>query len=283
MSVGVMNSIQSETFVECFKNLGMAFDKLSNTQLLPKGTIYNDDFNSLPFQNKNLSSKKTDSNLSEKNFELNENEKNSIENNNENYLENISITKKTLRKNIEETLNKEENNLKKENQKKKKIGRKGKKKKKNKILKEKIYSLRKNIKNNNNNNNKKEIELEENKKEYENNNNNKSSSDFDLNVESTSIGKKNFEEETETDINNKNFIEDNSKNKTIFFKDDEGWELKINILGLTLEMGPFVSQLKAKVVKNFIKKNEEDLSKMSIPKRKKWLSDFSECAEGLLN
>ena len=48
-------------------------------------------------------------------------------------------------------------------------------------------------------------------------------------------------------------------------------------------MGPFVSQLKAKIVKNFIKKNEEDLSKMSIPKRKKWLSDFSECAEGLLN
>ena len=110
MSVGVMNSIQSETFVECFKNLGMAFDKLSNTQLLPKGTIYNDDskFNSLPSQNKNLSSKKTNSNLSEKN-EINENEKN-IEHNNdsiENYLDNISITKKTLRKNIEETINKE--------------------------------------------------------------------------------------------------------------------------------------------------------------------------------
>ena len=132
-----MNSIQSETFVECFKNLGMAFDKLSNTQLLPKGTIYNDDFNSL--KNKNLSSKKTDSNLSEKNFELNENEKNSIENNNdENYLENISITKKTLRKNIEETLNKEENNLKRENQKKKKSEEKEKKRKKIKFQKKKI-------------------------------------------------------------------------------------------------------------------------------------------------
>ena len=126
MSV-VMNSIQSETFVECFKNLGMAFDKLSNTQLLPKGTIYNDEnFDSLPSQNKNFSSKKTNSNLSEKN-ETNENEKNSLENNSFD-LDNISITKKTLRKNIQETINKEENNFKKEKKKKK---RKKKKKKKN--------------------------------------------------------------------------------------------------------------------------------------------------------
>ncbi len=77
--------------------------------------------------------------------------------------------------------------------------------------------------------------------------------------------------------------ENNNNNKEIFFTDQKGWSIKIKQNGLSIEMGPFISEKKAKLTISYIKRNQEFLNLIdSVKKRKEWLINLSNFIEQLL-
>ena len=81
----------------------------------------------------------------------------------------------------------------------------------------------------------------------------------------------------------KNLKNENNSNKEIFFKDQKGWSIKIKQNGLIIEMGPFISEKKAKLTISYIKKNQEFLNLIeSVNQRKEWLINLSNFIEQLL-
>ena len=96
-------------------------------------------------------------------------------------------------------------------------------------------------------------------------------------------------EEDNKKIKNDSFFGKNVKNenhynnKEIFFTDQKGWSIKIKQNGLSIEMGPFISEKKAKLTISYIKRNQEFLNLIdSVKKRKEWLINLSNFIEQLL-
>ena len=96
-------------------------------------------------------------------------------------------------------------------------------------------------------------------------------------------------EEENKKIKNDSFFGKNVKNenhynnKEIFFTDQKGWSIKIKQNGLSIEMGPFISEKKAKLTISYIKRNQEFLNLIdSVKKRKEWLINLSNFIEQLL-
>ena len=96
-------------------------------------------------------------------------------------------------------------------------------------------------------------------------------------------------EEDNKKIKNDSFFGKNVKNenhynnKEIFFTDQKGWSIKIKQNGLSIEMGPFISEKKAKLTISYIKRNQEFLNLIdAVKKRKEWLINLSNLIEQLL-
>ena len=108
--------------------------------------------------------------------------------------------------------------------------------------------------------------------------------------EKSIISSQNLElEEDNKKIKNDSFFGKNVKNenhynnKEIFFTDQKGWSIKIKQNGLSIEMGPFISEKKAKLTISYIKRNQEFLNLIdSVKKRKEWLINLSNFIEQLL-
>ena len=108
--------------------------------------------------------------------------------------------------------------------------------------------------------------------------------------EKSIISSQNLElEEDNKKIKNDSFFgknvknENNNNNKEIFFTDQKGWSIKIKQNGLSIEMGPFISEKKAKLTISYIKRNQEFLNLIdSVKKRKEWLINLSNFIEQLL-
>ena len=108
--------------------------------------------------------------------------------------------------------------------------------------------------------------------------------------EKSIISSQNLElEEDNKKIKNDSFFgknvknENNNNNKEIFFTDQKGWSIKIKQNGLSIEMGPFISEKKAKLTINYIKENQEFINLIdSVKKRKEWLINLSNFIEQLL-
>ena len=66
------------------------------------------------------------------------------------------------------------------------------------------------------------------------------------------------------------------------FMDEQGWQFKLQICELSIEMGPFISQKKARTVIRFLKKCEPIMKKMPIKERMKWLKNLSDLIEQLI-
>ena len=101
--------------------------------------------------------------------------------------------------------------------------------------------------------------------------------EFEEDSEKSIISSQNLdlEEDNHKKIKNDSFTEKNLKNensnKEIFFKDQKGWSIKIKQNGLIIEMGPFISEKKAKLTISYIKKNQEFLNLIeSVNQRKEW-------------
>ena len=113
--------------------------------------------------------------------------------------------------------------------------------------------------------------------------------EFEEDSEKSIISSQNLdlEEDNHKKIKNDSFTEKNLKNensnKEIFFKDQKGWSIKIKQNGLIIEMGPFISEKKAKLTISYIKKNQEFLNLIeSVNQRKEWLINLSNFIEQLL-
>ncbi len=84
-------------------------------------------------------------------------------------------------------------------------------------------------------------------------------------------------------ISKKHLKNENNSNREIFFKDQKGWSIKIKQNGLIIEMGPFISEKKAKLTISYIKKNQDFLNLIeSVNQRKEWLINLSNFIEQLL-
>ena len=114
--------------------------------------------------------------------------------------------------------------------------------------------------------------------------------EFEEDSEKSIISSQNLdlEEDNYKKIKNDSFPEkylknENNSNKEIFFKDQKGWSIKIKQNGLIIEMGPFISEKKAKLTISYIKKNQEFLNLIeSVNQRKEWLINLSNFIEQLL-
>ena len=113
--------------------------------------------------------------------------------------------------------------------------------------------------------------------------------EFEEDSEKSIISSQNLdlEEDNHKKIKNDSFTGKNLKNensnKEIFFKDQKGWSIKIKQNGLIIEMGPFISEKKAKLTISYIKKNQEFLNLIeSVNQRKEWLINLSNFIEQLL-
>ena len=114
--------------------------------------------------------------------------------------------------------------------------------------------------------------------------------EFEEDSEKSIISSQNLDlEEDNKKIKNDSFFGKNVKNenhynnKEIFFTDQKGWSIKIKQNGLSIEMGPFISEKKAKLTISYIKKNQEFLNLIeSVNQRKEWLINLSNFIEQLL-
>lgn len=68
----------------------------------------------------------------------------------------------------------------------------------------------------------------------------------------------------------------------IIFIENQGWEFRLKFCGMSVEMGPFISRVKASAVIEFIKSNKPQLEKMSKKQKKLWLTSVSNLIETLL-
>ena len=73
------------------------------------------------------------------------------------------------------------------------------------------------------------------------------------------------------------------KDKDIKFIDNLGYGFDIFICGLRVQMGPFISQRKAKCVMRYIKLNKPIITSMSKEIRKDWLKNLSIMIEDLID
>ena len=123
----------------------------------------------------------------------------------------------------------------------------------------------------------KEQKLKKIKKKFELDEESEKSSSNNINLEENYQRNKNesFSEKNlkSVETNNNN---NSNNNKEIFFKDQKGWSIKIKQNGLSIEMGPFISEKKAKLTISYIKENQEFLNLIdSVKKRKEWLINLS--------
>ncbi len=130
----------------------------------------------------------------------------------------------------------------------------------------------------------KEQKLKKIKKKFELDEESEKSSSNNINLEENYQRNKNesFSEKNlkSVETNNNN---NSNNNKEIFFKDQKGWSIKIKQNGLSIEMGPFISEKKAKLTISYIKENQEFLNLIdSVKKRKEWLINLSNFIEQLL-
>ena len=130
----------------------------------------------------------------------------------------------------------------------------------------------------------KEQNLKKIKKKFELDEESEKSSSNNINLEENYQRNKNesFSEKNlkSVETNNNN---NSNNNKEIFFKDQKGWSIKIKQNGLSIEMGPFISEKKAKLTISYIKENQEFLNLIdSVKKRKEWLINLSNFIEQLL-
>ena len=88
--------------------------------------------------------------------------------------------------------------------------------------------------------------------------------------------------ESDDDYSEESNISSNTMKTGLIFVNKQGWEFKMKICNFLVEMGPFISQKKAKSTINFIKKNEPLLRKMSLSERKRWIKSLSSLIETLL-
>ena len=127
----------------------------------------------------------------------------------------------------------------------------------------------------------KEQKLKKIKKKFELDEESEKSSSNNINL------KENFQRNKNELFSEKNLksgeTNNNNYTKEIFFKDQKGWSIKIKQNGLSIEMGPFISEKKAKLTINYIKENQEFINLIdSVKKRKEWLINLSNFIEQLL-
>ena len=128
----------------------------------------------------------------------------------------------------------------------------------------------------------KEQKLKKIKKKFEFDEESEKSSSNNLNLEENYQRNKN-ESFSEKNVKNVETSNNNNNNKEIFFKDQKGWSIKIKQNGLSIEMGPFISEKKAKLTISYIKENQEFLNLIdSVKKIKEWLINLSNFIEQLL-
>ena len=76
---------------------------------------------------------------------------------------------------------------------------------------------------------------------------------------------------------------DLEQEKEIEFVKDSGYQINVEICGLRVRMGPFISERKAKSVIKYLKINQNVITSMSIEIRKEWLKNLSMMIEELLD
>lgn len=116
------------------------------------------------------------------------------------------------------------------------------------------------------------------------NENREESSEEDETSEYKEVNKKEiYESENEKNEGSESCISSNSSNdKELVFLDQQGWEFKLKMCDLSIEMGPFISQRKAKSAISFIRQNESLLNKMPMKERRLWIKSLSTFIETLL-
>lgn len=101
--------------------------------------------------------------------------------------------------------------------------------------------------------------------------------------ETSEYKKENDGSESEKNEDSESCISSTSSNdKELVFLDQQGWEFKLKMCDLSIEMGPFISQRKAKSAISFIRKNESLLNKMPMKERRHWIKSLSTFIETLL-
>jgi len=118
-----------------------------------------------------------------------------------------------------------------------------------------------------------------------NSNNNKEEDNLDNNSMSKqlSISIKSIEKLSKND-KVKNLFTSNGLNyeKNIIFKDNIGYEFDIIVCGIRIQMGPFISDRKARSVIRFINQSKHIISAISIVAKKEWFKNLSQMLEELL-
>lgn len=116
------------------------------------------------------------------------------------------------------------------------------------------------------------------------NENREESSEEEETSEYKEVKKKEIDEsESEKNEDSESCISSTSSNdKELVFLDQQGWEFKLKMCDLSIEMGPFISQRKAKSAISFIRKNESLLNKMPMKERRHWIKSLSTFIETLL-
>ena len=115
--------------------------------------------------------------------------------------------------------------------------------------------------------------------------NNNKEDNFDLN----SISKKlsislKSKERINKNENIKNLYTSNGllKDKNIIFKDNLGYEFDIEVCGLRIRMGPFLSDRKARSVIKFINHSKYIINSISFAAKKEWFKNLSQMLEDLI-
>lgn len=71
--------------------------------------------------------------------------------------------------------------------------------------------------------------------------------------------------------------------KEIEFVKDSGYQINLQICGLRVKMGPFISERKAKSVIKYLKVNQNIIASMQLQIRKEWLKNLVMMIEELLD
>jgi len=122
-----------------------------------------------------------------------------------------------------------------------------------------------------------------------NNNNNNNINKEEDNLDNNSVSKqlsisiKSIEKLSKND-KVKNLFTSNGLNyeKNIIFKANIGYEFDITVCGIRIQMGPFISDRKARSVIRFINQSKHIISAISIGAKREWFKNLSQMLEELL-
>ena len=153
----------------------------------------------------------------------------------------------------------------------------------NNIIKTEKENIEKEVKIENINNDKNKLE-ENNINDLLNINNNNNEDNFDNNSLSNqlSISLKSKEKVNKAE-KVKNLYTSNGllNDKNIIFRDNLGYEFDIQICGLRIQMGPFLSDRKARSVIKFINHSKYIINSISYVSKKEWFKNLSQMIEEL--